>query len=365
VIGSEDKSVRLSAQIADAVSKRFNLFEHGVKQGVAKAKTDEFIDLAIHPRYKNNIARYVRVVRSVAVKESPADQLNRLELLERQLLDPITSSTAALRLEAIGLPAVKTLLKGIEAKEAEVRFYAAEALAYLDQPAAVASLGRAAREEPALRVYALAALSAMDDMSAYDELRSMLDSPSAETRYGAFRALWAMNPNDPIVKGENMQSRFSYHVLNTEGSPMIHVTRSFRPEVVLFGSEQRFATPMVLEAGHSIIVNAASDDRVVVSRFAVGQPDEKRVVSAKVDEVIRTIVELGGTYPDVVVALQQAKDAHMLPGRFEVDALPDVGRAYKRKDVDDKEAPAASENPVEVASPLPELFLPKALRNLR
>ncbi len=212
----------------------------------------------------------------------------------------------------------------------------------------------------------------MDDMSAYDELRSMLDAPSAETRYGAFRALWAMNANDPIVKGENMQDRFSYHVLNLEGPPMVHVTRSFRPEVVLFGADQRFHTPMVLEAGNSIIINGASDDRVVVSRFAVGQPDEKRVVSAKVDDVIRAIVELGGNYPDVVCALQQAKDSRALASRFEVDALPDTGRAYKHheKDHDEKEgdekdpAPRA-DGQLEVASPLPELFLPKALRTLR
>ncbi len=189
IIGPEDKSVRLSAQIGEAINKRFHVFSHGNKQGVAKPKTDEFIELAVHPRYKNNIARYIRVVRSVPLKESDADQLRRLELLERQLLDPITSSTAALRLEAIGQPAVKALIKGTEAKDAEVRFYAAEALAYLDQTAAVAPLGRSAREEPAFRAYALAALSAMDDMTAYDELRNMLELPSAETRYGAFRRL--------------------------------------------------------------------------------------------------------------------------------------------------------------------------------
>ena len=38
----------------------------------------------------------------------------------------------------------------------------------------------------------------------------------------------------------------------------------------------------------------------------MGQPDQKRLVGTKVDEVIRAIVELGGTYPDAVQALQQA-----------------------------------------------------------
>ncbi len=162
----------------------------------------------------------------------------------------------------------------------------------------------------------------MQDVAAYDQLRELLDVPSAETRYGAFRALWAMNANDSLVKGEDLGGQFNYHLLSTNGPPMIHVTRSLRPEIVLFGHDQRFETPLILEAGKDILVNADDGDKVTVSRFAVGQPDQKRVVSDKVDDVIRAIVELGGTYPDVVLALQQAKNSRSLVGRFEVDAIP-------------------------------------------
>ena len=38
--------------------------------------------------------------------------------------------------------------------------------------------------------------------------------------------------------------------------------------------------------------------------------------------MIRAIVELGGTYPDVVQALQEAKASGTLASRFEIDALP-------------------------------------------
>ena len=47
------------------------------------------------------------------------------------------------------------------------------------------------------------------------------------------------------------------------------------------------------------------------------------------DDVVRAIVELGGTYPDVVQALQEAKAAACLQGRFEVDAVPESGRSYE------------------------------------
>ena len=366
VIKSDDKSIRLSSQIGIAVNKRFHTFSQGIKKGVANPKTDEFVELIVHPRYKDNISRYLRVVRSIAVKESPAEQSSRLEQLEKQLLDPVTAATAALRLEAIGLESVKALSKGLEAKDVEVRFYAAEALAYLDQSNAAPTLAAAAKEESAFRAYALAALGAMDDVAAFDELRSLLDVSSVETRYGSFRAMWAMNSNEPLVRGENLGNQFSYHLLTTSGPPLIHVNRTYRAELVIFGHEQQFKPPLVLDAGKSIMINAAAgSDKVTVSKFAVGEPDQKRVVSTKIDDVVRAIVELGGTYPDVVQALQQAKACQALPGRFEIDAIPSSNRAYNRKEVEVVEGDPTGGEPVgdsagleqiEVANPLPEIF---------
>jgi hypothetical protein len=141
---------------------------------------------------------------------------------------------------------------------------------------------------------------------------------------------------------------------------MIHVTRSYRPEIVLFGRNHPLAAPFVVEAGKQILVTANGPEQATVSKFAVNQPDQKRVVALQADEVIRAIVELGGTYPDVVQALQQAKAKGALLGRFEVDALPRAGRRYYR-DADGKEQnadPNATEESsgIVVSNPTPELF---------
>ena len=55
-----------------------------------------------------------------------------------------------------------------------MRFYAAEALAYLDRREAAEPLGQIARDQPAFRVFALTALSAMQDYAAYEQLRDLL-----------------------------------------------------------------------------------------------------------------------------------------------------------------------------------------------
>jgi flagellar basal body P-ring protein FlgI len=365
VISHQHKSVRVSQQIAASINQRFHTFANGRKQGVATPKTDEFIDLLIHPRYKDNISRYIQLVHNVAINEAPADRQARLMFLEQQLGDPLTSATAAMRLEAIGdEEATAILKKGLATGDAEVRFYAAESLAYLDETAAVDTLAEMARNQPAFRVNALAALSAMDDALAYDALRSLLDVRSAETRYGAFRALWAMNENDPLLRCENLGGLFRYHLLDVPGPDMIHVTRSHYPEVVLFGRDQQLQLPLVLDAGKNIMVNGRNGDKITVSRFRPGAlaPDQ-RVVAPRVDDVIRAIVELGGTYPDVVQALQQAKTEGALVGRFEVDALPQAGRPFDRfaEEKSTEENPgeasdADQKDPIEVATPEPDLF---------
>jgi hypothetical protein len=77
------------------------------------------------------------------------------------------------------------------------------------------------------------------------------------------------------------------------------------------------------------MVTNTKDGEISVSKFVPHEADQKRIVSSRVDDVIRAIVELGGTYPDVVQALQEAKAAGSLEGRFEIDALPEAGRNYE------------------------------------
>jgi len=198
-------------------------------------------------------------------------------------------------------------------------------------------------------------LSAMDDVVSYEALRELLSVQSAETRYGAFRSLWAMDKHAAIVRGDPLNGQFSLHVLDVDGPPMIHVTKSFRPEIVLFGKSHQFQLPLVLDAGSKILVNGLSGGQITVSKFEPGTAPKQRVVSTDVEEVVRTIVDMGGTYPDVVQALQQAKQEGALASRFRVDALPEPGRRYDR-DIDKTDEAAQTGPSRDVASPLPNLF---------
>jgi hypothetical protein len=156
-----------------------------------------------------------------------------------------------------------------------------------------------------------------------------------------------------LVKGTELHGKLTLHVIPTTAPPMVHVTRSVRPEVVLFGQDQYLQVPFTLEAGKSTVVKATAPDRVVISRFALGEPDRELVTSSRMEDVIRGVVEAGGQYPDVVQLLHAARLHGALASRFEVEAVPQAGRSYDRPAADGEKTDRAS---FEVLGSLPNLF---------
>ena len=317
----EHRSFAMSKRIGDWINRRFHAVVRGTKRGVATPKTDRYVALEVPAVYRHNLARFMRVVQCVAVIEPPEGRHSRLHLLARQLSDPVTAPAAALRLEAIGKDAVPVLRQVLDSKDATIRFVAAEALAYLGESVAAAKLAEAAATLRSARPAALAALGVLDDAHGIDALRSLLASQSAETRYGAFRALWRIDPDAPTIRGERLRDACSLHVLDVKGPPLVHVTRSNRPEIVFFGAEHPLANGLRAEAGPAIVV-VVDGSAARVSRFTAGEPDAVVDAPATADEVVRAIIEAGGTYPDAVQFLQQASARQALGSRLACDALP-------------------------------------------
>jgi flagellar basal body P-ring protein FlgI len=344
---SDFRSVRQSRRIATKIGERFFAYNRsGLREPLAKALTDQTIELKVLDTYKDNFPRYLQVIRNIAFRESNVAKHVRMEKLKTQLLDPDTAESAALQLEAIGNEAIPILRTGLKHPDDFVRFNAAVALAYLGQAEAIPALGEAAINERAFRVYALAALSTIDDAETHLLLRDLTNAKpdksgklvdSAELRYGAFRALFTLDPHDPYLNGEILKEPnsdrelFSLHTLPTTGEPIIHLTQHRRSEIVLFGNDQSFQTPMAVRAGNHILVTAQpGKNMITLSRYQIGQPDKRREVPNRVADVIRTAVEFGASYPDVAQMLLQASKQQNLTSRIEIDALPQGGREYVR-----------------------------------
>ncbi|MDA0835037.1 MAG: flagellar basal body P-ring protein FlgI [Planctomycetota bacterium] len=331
-VRNDFRSVRNTRRIADRIGKRFHHYDKsGIKQPMAEAKTDQLIVLKVHPKYKDNFARYLQVIRNISFRETDVAERVRLQKLSQDLLDPEKADLAALRLEGIGISSLPILKSGLASSTLECRFHSAVALAYLDDPSGLPILTEAARSEPAFRVFALAAMATLDVPEAQVALRELMNEESSEVRYGSFRALWTMNRNDPFIVGRNMNDEFMLHVLPTDGSPLIHMTNNKRAEIVLYGENQRMLTPIAASAGNHIHINAApGSNTIVVSRYEAGKPDRRREVSTRIADVIQTVAEFGASYPEVAQLLVEAEHQRNLIGHIEIDSLPKSGRIYVR-----------------------------------
>ncbi|MEX0704565.1 MAG: flagellar basal body P-ring protein FlgI [Planctomycetales bacterium] len=325
------RSARNAKRLASRIGQRFySLNRHGLREPLAEAKTDQQVELQIHPRYKENFPRYLQVVRAISFNESAVAERIRMQLLKDRLNAPETSERAALELEAIGTNAVPVLKEGIRNPYLEVRFQAAVALAYLGKDDGLPQLAEAARLEPAFRVYALAAMATLEHSDAPRHLRELMSETSAELRYGAFRALSTLDPGDPFLAGQKLNDAFRIHAVETEGEPMVHLTHKAKQEIVLFGAHQRLLTPIAVKAGNHIQVSGQpGGDTIVVSRYDGGVRTKKEVSTRLVD-VIRAAAECGASYPDIAQMLVQAEKGLNLQGRIEIDALPRAGRSYLR-----------------------------------
>lgn len=353
MVRSDYRSAKLTHRVAKRIGERFHDYdEHGLQKPMANATTDRKIELIVPDKYRDNYPRYLQVIRNMTLRETPVERHLRIQELRDDLRIPEKAELAALQLEAEGSESIPILRDGLRSSTLECRFRAAEALAYLGEADGVEALKEAAANEPAFRVFALAAMSTLDDGRAFNALVELMDHESVETRYGAFRALTTANPDDPNVKGRKMPGEFSLHVVKSDAPPLIHLTRWQKAEIVLFGENQRFTTPLMIRAGQRIIVQNTGNGTAKVSRIAPGETPQTREVSTRVGDVILACSEMDASYPDIVQLLVEAQLQGNLPGRIGIDDLPQAGRVYRRP----RETGEAEEVPIGVPGAVPNIF---------
>jgi hypothetical protein len=354
ILPDKKTTIMQTSQIGASINRRFNYMDRGAKAPAAIPKEDDFIELKLDPQYRGNLDRYFRVILHVAIGETDDERAIRLRRLKTMLMEPTSAMSAALQLEAIGPRGIETLLEGLNSPDLQVRFLSAEALAYQDKHQGVSALHDAAKEESAFRWHALAALSTITHVSALDALDSLLHVVSAETRYGAFRALKKRNGASPIFGGEELgeNGKFVLHTVPSNGSPLVHYTRSREPEIVLFGDAIEMRVPEFLDGGEILIKSSEDGTQIRVCRFTTGE-DRIEHCAPRVKDFILALVNVGASYGVIVQILDQAKRDDLLSCRLVADATPKPGREYTREDEDSEQVVAPA--PTNLMA-IPDLF---------
>lgn len=361
VLKEERQGYLNSNRIQGVINLRFHQ-RKGVDQvGMATAKTDQYLILNVPRVYHDNQFRYFQVIERLHVVENANLRSKRMAEWGRELLDPKTAGQAALKLEGVGRNSIAALKPGLESQNAQVRFFAAEALAYLNDPAGVDELANAARSRPEFRAFAFAALASMDDPAATLRLRELMNEPEPRVRYGAFRALKILDPHDPFLgqvrvlhdepaaeedaddamalrlhsapkrRGPRANDPFTLYLVECDGPPSVHVARSRHCEIVIFGRGQRLLTPVVLGGSGAFLVTAGLDaPQLEITRISAGDTEPMKVMSScELGEVVRSLANLGASYPDVLDILETAERQKNLEGPLVVDSVASPSDAYE------------------------------------
>ncbi|MCA9140388.1 MAG: flagellar basal body P-ring protein FlgI, partial [Planctomycetales bacterium] len=334
VLRPELKHVKVSSDIAAAINRRFFFFDGTTRRGVAKAIEDDYIELELHPRYEGSLGRYIAVVRAIAIDPRTATAQSRLQKLSTMLQDPTTAADAALQLEALGESAIPTLVAATKSDNPELRFYAAESLAYLDRIEAVEPLEDAIANESAFRYPAFAALKGLEHPVVLQTLVRLLDQPSIETRYGAFVAIRKRNDSAAAITPEPIGNALKYYEVPSVAPPTIVLSTRDEAEVVVIGAASPIRISGAILGPNALIVKSEPTDagKIRISRFEVGKDDRRSIVPATVAGMIDGITAVGGDYADIVAVLRQAKSKQYIQDQLAIDPLPKALRTYYREE---------------------------------
>ncbi len=360
------RSGKTSQLLGDVINQRFHENVGADHKGISNPKTDSFIVLKVPKVYHHNQDRYHKIVKYLSVVDNAELRERRLDEWGKELMDPKSAGIAAIKLEGMGNGSVPTLKKALGSPDETVRFFAAEALAYLNDGDSAAILAEIARKRPEFRAYALKAMSSTDQSASLLQLRKLMNESEPELRYGAFDALRTLDPTDPYLgkvhvmeepaepaKADDMamqltgisrkkakakvEDPFAMYIIDCEGPPMIHIARNLKCEIVLFGKSQKLLTPAVLGSGGSLMLNASDgDEKVQITNISAKTLDAAAARVNSTLELSRIIVEmanLSASYPDVVSVLTLAAAQKNLPGPLVADALPRPSPKYEEAQV--------------------------------
>jgi len=353
-IRSDAHSIKNSTAIESAINRRFSVYDINGKVGAAIAKNDRNVILRVPSEYKHNMGRYLQVVMSIAYDQPQENNGPRIEKLERQLNEPALARATAMKLEAIGPDSIAALRRALSHESLEVRFYAAQSLAYLGNADGVTHLEQAAVKEAAFRWHALTALTSLKDTTAGTALANLMHDESAELRYGAFRSMLTRSPGDPLVEGKWIGEDFHLHVVPSPTTAMLHISRRKRREIVLFNDNQTVSDGFLfIKAG--LTAKAIGGGQVEIKSFVRGnQKDQVTVCSNRISDVIEHLGNRGCSYGTIVDMLKESKQYNTLNTRIVINAGPKSDRTYDRNELSANDLP--DRDSLIPGGQLPELF---------
>ncbi|MFO0894584.1 MAG: flagellar basal body P-ring protein FlgI [Phycisphaerales bacterium] len=236
--------------------------EPGQDDKTAHGKSDETISINIPPSYYGRTSDFVQLLRHTSINFEAVEQT--ATAVRRTLLaNPGAAASASWRWQSMGAKAVPSFQDLYTYSEEQPRFAALQAGAKLNDAMVVPPLLDMARTgSHENRVGAIELLGAMGHNPAIDVgLRPLLDDPDVDIRLKTFEAL--EKRKDVVVLGKRIDDRFVVNLVPSK-FPMVYVSQSGQPRLVIFGDDLSISRPATLAAwDNRFMLRADSGDEKV------------------------------------------------------------------------------------------------------
>ena len=254
-----------SRMIASAVNARFPQ-DPGMRDDVARGESDEMISIAVPPRWSQDTTTFAQLLRHTTIQQARQEASAALVAREVQR-NPRMALDAAWRWRAMGPKALATTRALYDAPERRVREAALKAGAWLDDPLVLPHLEAFAEsDDPELRRLSAVLMAELPwDPRLEFALTKLVDDAELDIRLAAYEAL--VDLGSSTVRRVRFHPDFEVDLVDST-SPLIYVTQTLIPRVVVFAPQHELARPLFADlATQNIMAVAEKDDDLVRLRY--------------------------------------------------------------------------------------------------
>jgi flagellar basal body P-ring protein FlgI len=300
---------------------------------VANAEDEAIINMYVPRMYNNNWEHFAGLVQYLYLDGgNPVFAAHQAKVLTDEAENDPNAPLREISycLEGLGKPALYAIEPMMSSPKFDVRFAAARAAAFLDDPAAVPVLLAIAQTpgDP-FRINAVQTLADLPGTPRVDRLcRLLLDSDEAMVRVEAYKALARHGDSSVYTRWitNAKRERFALDIVHTDSPPMVYASRQGVPRVAVFGNDTSLELPLMFSALDGRLTISTDDSGEIVTLFYRGSELPQPVTvqtTAGLPQLVAALAGDGTTggastlhldYADVVAVLQSLIDDKKVAG---------------------------------------------------
>jgi hypothetical protein len=262
--------------------------ERGQRNETAHGRSSALIELTVPPSYAKRTGEFAELVRHSPLAVTNPEQ-TAMAIRRSLLANPGGAGAASWRWQALGKRALPMIQDLYEYPEEQPRFAALNAGAKLNDMLAVPALMRMAKTSDSV-TYRTQSIVLLGRMGTNPEielgLRELLDDNDVDVRLAAFEALELRG--DTHIISMPVGKKFVLNICPSK-HPMIYVSQSGQPRIVIFDEDLEVKRPMTLYTWDGRLIIKGDEGNQLLEVFHRERMDLPAVVDRVKPEVASLI----------------------------------------------------------------------------